>query len=439
MLRANPELQGLSAMEVFDRCVDAITNQGLLVILNHHMFDAAWCCDTIDGNGLWFTDKYSTDDWLNGLTFLAERYKDNPRVVAFDIRNEPRPWVKEGGTSILPWWGLETSILNLFGYQVVDWRRAASRGAVAVWKGNPVANVVIEGNWFASNLAHVTDLPLMLAQGCLQSRVVYSLHEYSWYSTAYLVWSHLAGPFELFGFLRDITVEYGTEAEGRDDVQSTHPFTEQPYDRFADMREEAGFYLQRDDIAPVWVSEFGGMRRGASKWHNNTMRFFKAMDASWCWWPLDPQKIPQDFDPEDPDGQLDLYGLFNPPSRDYRSVVGWKLQDLVDLQAPSPDAPARVSVPPQCTFDPRANEEAANRATGGLEFLLSIHWTVYMALTTAIFVLLVLLRCIALCSCCLCVRTAWLGFTSGLMMWLPTWLRRMFVKDAENYAPLVHP
>jgi endoglucanase len=58
---ANSHLQGKSALEVFDKTVESLTEAGLAVILNNHISDAIWCCSADDGNGLWHNQNYSAD------------------------------------------------------------------------------------------------------------------------------------------------------------------------------------------------------------------------------------------------------------------------------------------------------------------------------------------------------------------------------------------
>ena len=62
-LTANSTLIGLTAMEIFDRTVESLTNAGIVVILNNHISDAMWCCSLTDGNGMWYNPEYSAEDW----------------------------------------------------------------------------------------------------------------------------------------------------------------------------------------------------------------------------------------------------------------------------------------------------------------------------------------------------------------------------------------
>lgn len=59
-ISANPQLEGMTAMEVFDATIKALSDAGQMVILNNHVSDAGWCCHPDDGNGLWHNPNYPT-------------------------------------------------------------------------------------------------------------------------------------------------------------------------------------------------------------------------------------------------------------------------------------------------------------------------------------------------------------------------------------------
>ena len=67
-LAANPDLVGSTPMQVYDACVEALTEVGLVVIPNCHTLDPGWCCSERDENGLWFNDR-----WPTGKFFAAWR------------------------------------------------------------------------------------------------------------------------------------------------------------------------------------------------------------------------------------------------------------------------------------------------------------------------------------------------------------------------------
>ena len=65
-LSSNPDLVGMTSMEVFDRTVQVLSNQPqnnnlpskaltdakLIILLNNHISTAMWCCSYDDGEGL---------------------------------------------------------------------------------------------------------------------------------------------------------------------------------------------------------------------------------------------------------------------------------------------------------------------------------------------------------------------------------------------------
>ncbi|CAE7567712.1 unnamed protein product, partial [Symbiodinium necroappetens] len=126
----NPELQASTPLEIFDSTVQALTDAGLLVVLNNHVSKRGWCCDASDGEGLWYTEDFPESVWLDHLSFLAARYRDNAGVVGFDIRNEIRSTEFE-----TPTWGGGST----------DWAEAASKGSRRVLDANPDMLLFISG------------------------------------------------------------------------------------------------------------------------------------------------------------------------------------------------------------------------------------------------------------------------------------------------------
>eukprot|EP00931_Biecheleriopsis_adriatica_P066297 TRINITY_DN40691_c0_g1_i1.p1 TRINITY_DN40691_c0_g1~~TRINITY_DN40691_c0_g1_i1.p1 ORF type:complete len:625 (+),score=139.84 TRINITY_DN40691_c0_g1_i1:72-1946(+) len=164
-LAANPQLWGLTPLQVFDATVTELTKAGLLVILNNHVSAAGWCCSGNDGEGLWYTDRYSEEDWLRGISFMARRYKDNALVAGFDIRNE----VRANGL-VLPTWGS--------GDRLTDWSMAAVKGAKKVLAENPRLLIVVSGIHFGMRLSEVPHRPIHEEVPELHNRTMYTTHFY---------------------------------------------------------------------------------------------------------------------------------------------------------------------------------------------------------------------------------------------------------------------
>eukprot|EP00438_Fugacium_kawagutii_P020586 Skav222341 [mRNA] locus=scaffold3497:25622:33670:- [translate_table: standard] len=167
-LAACPDLQDRTPLEIFDATVDELTKQGLMVILNNHVSSSMWCCSTTDGEGLWHTKKYPEAAWLEALTLMADRYKANPWVIGFDLRNEIRP--AEG---LWPEWGTNK--------QPTDWAKAATEAAQRVLEKNENMLIVISGLYFSIFLCQVPAFPLQEVP-FLEGRLVYTVHEYEWFN-----------------------------------------------------------------------------------------------------------------------------------------------------------------------------------------------------------------------------------------------------------------
>ena len=157
----NPELQGMSRLQVMDEVIRYAGEKDMRVILDQHRSSAG---AGPNGNGLWFDGQYNEDNWLADWQFLAQRYLGNSTVIGADLANEPH-----SGT-----WG---------GGGATDWARAAERAGNAVLAVNPDLLIIVEGvetyqgqnYWWGGNLMGVRDRPIVLD---VPNRVVYSPHDY---------------------------------------------------------------------------------------------------------------------------------------------------------------------------------------------------------------------------------------------------------------------
>jgi chitinase len=158
---ANPDLRGLSAMQVMDKIVAYAEEIGLKIILDHHRNNSGAGASE---NGLWYDSQHSEADWISDWKMLAERYADNPAVIGADLHNEPY-----NGT-----WG---------GGGPNDWAAAAERAGNAIGEVNPNMLIFVEGvasyqgqnYWWGGNLMGVRDRPIELD---IANKLVYSAHDY---------------------------------------------------------------------------------------------------------------------------------------------------------------------------------------------------------------------------------------------------------------------
>ncbi|MCL5962539.1 MAG: glycoside hydrolase family 5 protein, partial [Chloroflexi bacterium] len=158
--KKNPDLHGLSSIQVMDQIIDGAGKRGLKIILDRHRPDKE------EQSKLWYTDRYSEDRWIADWKMLAQRYLGNDTVIGADIHNEPH----EKAT-----WGN--------GDPKTDWRLAAEKAGNAILAVNPEWLIFVEGIesyngdwfWWGGNLEGGAKDPVRLN---VPNRLVYSPHEY---------------------------------------------------------------------------------------------------------------------------------------------------------------------------------------------------------------------------------------------------------------------
>ncbi len=236
-LAANPELVGLRGLEILDRVIAAAAAEGLMVVLDNHRSRADWCCDEEHGDGLWYSEQYPEAAWIADWKTMATRYRNQPAVVAAELRNEIRP--DPAVTSDKPSWG--------DGNAATDWKRAAELGGNAVLSANPHLLVIIGGMEYQGSLEAAYEDPARLSA---PHRIVYSAHDYVFFNS--------------------------------DEELADYSVYKAKLDR------RWGKMLQS---APVYVSEFGTCTSGECTLKDlNYLRFItrylNETDADWAYWPL---------------------------------------------------------------------------------------------------------------------------------------------------------
>jgi len=167
----NPDLVGKTGAEVLDILIAKAGARDLRVILDRHRPDSG------AQSPLWYTDQYSEARWISDWVMLAQKYRDDPTVVAFDLHNEPHAQATWGD-----------------GNAATDWRLAAQRAGNAILAVDPDALILVEGvevvasnyYWWGGNLRTAITAPVQLSA---PDHVIYSPHEYpasiymqSWFS-----------------------------------------------------------------------------------------------------------------------------------------------------------------------------------------------------------------------------------------------------------------
>ncbi len=100
----NPNLVGLTPIQILDLLVAGARSRGMKVILDRHTLAA----DTQEP--LWYTTQYPESRWISDWQMLATRYLGNDTVIGVDLHNEPH---------VPATWG--------DGNLSTDWRLAAER------------------------------------------------------------------------------------------------------------------------------------------------------------------------------------------------------------------------------------------------------------------------------------------------------------------------
>lgn len=165
---SNPDLQGLSPLQVMDKIIAYAGTKGMRVLLDRHRPDSN------AQSALWYTSSVSEDTWLADWKALAVKYKGNPTVIGADLHNEPH---NDKSSTSGSCWGC--------GDPARDWRLAAEKAGNAILAVNPDWLIVVEGidcvtptscGWWGGNLSAAADYPVRLSN---PKKLVYSAHEYA--------------------------------------------------------------------------------------------------------------------------------------------------------------------------------------------------------------------------------------------------------------------
>lgn len=245
LVKANPDLAGLRALDVLEAVTTTLTEEGIAVIVNNHITRATWCCGANPCDAAWANDyllgickvTQTEDDWIRNWETVMARFTNNSLVIGADLRNEVR-----GLWGTMPW---------------SKWARAAERCGNRLLALNPNWLIVVEGTESSNDLRGVRGRPVKLD---VANRLVYSAHVYAWSG-----WGSFGGRFS--------KRSYGSFRES--------------------MREHWG-YLLEGDSAPVWVGEVGAPRVPASvgdvRYWRNLWRYLGEVDADFGYWALNPRK-----------------------------------------------------------------------------------------------------------------------------------------------------
>lgn len=235
----NPDLQGLTGLQIMDKIIGYASQIGLRIILDQHRPDSG------GQSALWYTDHYPESRWIADWQMLAKRYAGNLMVIGADLHNEPH---------FPACWGC--------GDPGLDWRLAAERAGNAILAVNPNWLIFVEGvdcyqsdcYWWGGNLEGAAAYPVQLN---VPHRLVYSAHDY---------------PSSVYN-------------------QPWFNASDYP-DNLSGVWDKHWGYLVKQDIAPLWLGEFGTRLETTSdqQWLTALVHYLGAGATGinwtfWCWNP----------------------------------------------------------------------------------------------------------------------------------------------------------
>lgn len=275
LLSANPDLAGSSALDVFEAVCRALTAEGVAVIVNNHITTAAWCCGADPCDAGWQNDhlgglcriSQTEEDWVSHWETIMRRLLDDPGVIGADLRNEVR-----GMWGTMPW---------------SRWAPAAELCGRRLQAMNRDWLIIVGGTESGNDLRGAASRPVKLP---VPDKLVYSSHVYAWSG-----WGDRGGRY-----------------------------SHRPYASFERAMREKWGYLLEDDVAPVWVGEFGAPSHaslGDANYWRNLMRYLDKVDADFGYWAINPRK---------PAGNTaETYGLVKD---DWETpVLDYRMRDMVQL------------------------------------------------------------------------------------------------------------
>ena len=256
----NEELNSMNSLEIFDYFLKLAEQNGMKVMPDIHSANT----DAAGHNAnLWYTDRVSVKEYYAALEWLADRYKDNDTIIAFDLKNEPHGKPNEGDQAAI--WNDSKDANN--------WKYVAETAAGKVLAKNPNVLIMVEGieiypkdikkngdyksqdnddyyfNWWGGNLRGVKDYPIDL--GKHQDKLVYSPHDY--------------GP----------TVYEQPWFEGGYDFKSLKK----------DCWQDNWLYIKDDNIAPLLIGEWGGfMTEPNITWMTHMRKLIKDNHLNHTFW-----------------------------------------------------------------------------------------------------------------------------------------------------------
>lgn len=254
----NGDLADKNSLQVLDAAISCCKSLGIKVMLDIHRVESG------GQSNLYYTNKYTVEDYENCWEWLAAHYKNDDTVIAADLFNEPHGKAYYSEVSA-KWDGSEDEN---------NWRYEAIKVAKKILKINPNLLIVVEGiettpkegytyestkdpnnyygTFWGGNLREVKNYPVDLGE--FNNKVVYSPHDYG-PSVSQQSW-----------FQKDFNKET----------------------LINDTWEDNWLYIHDKNIAPLLIGEWGGIMDGGDneKWMNALASLISERGLSHTFWCL---------------------------------------------------------------------------------------------------------------------------------------------------------
>ncbi|KAJ4832362.1 hypothetical protein Tsubulata_002165 [Turnera subulata] len=291
----NPHLLHMTLLQAFDTVVDVLGAYGLMVLLDNHVSHPTWCCSESDGNGFFNDQYFDPEEWQNGLTTVAKRFRGKLQVIGIGMRNELRG--PQGN--------------------VDDWYRYVPEAAKQIHKANPDVLVFMSGISYATDLSFLKDRPLGFN---LDNKLVFETHLYAFTAEPDKDWLE-----------KPVNEVCGTRIKALDD--------------------KIGFVTTGDNPAPLVLTEVGVNQQNFSASHNRFLSCFQAYvaqrDLDWGLWALQGGYYTR----ENKTGADEEFGLLD---INWNRVRNPTIQKRLELAKTKTQDPASITSAAYVLYHPRS-------------------------------------------------------------------------------------
>ncbi len=253
----------LAVQNNLDQLLDQIAQANMVAVIsfrtgpgrNEFIFleeeDPNWVGFSLDNELVW-TSQAAQDAWVTMWRYTAERYKDNPVVVGYDLMVEPN------SNRLLDIWDPAEFYNSAHAGSLYDWNQFYPRLSTAIREVDPNTPILIG----AMSYSAISWLPYLQPTG--DPRTVYTVHQYEPFVYTHQNFPGLAypGPFDVYGVTETVNQAW---LDNMLTVIDTYKNTHQ---------------------VPVAVNEYGLKRwqPGGASFMADQMALFEQRGLNHAWW-----------------------------------------------------------------------------------------------------------------------------------------------------------